>query len=437
MLSEGSVPAKTLLETPSKMTPLILSGSISALMSDLAAEVSAAAAELTASIHPITLGSAANLTRIMNCYYSNLIEGHRTRPLSVEDVINNGTIIKGREDEEKISLAIAHINVQKYIDDLHCCGMMDDPASIEFISTIHRKFYAELGGVFLDIKSPDTGDVKRRMQPGIFRQEGEDVEVGRHRPPLGGQSVLNFLNLYQENYKRDKLGHFRKAQRLYAIAAAHHRFSYIHPFDDGNGRVARLLTHAMMLDAGFGAKGFWSMSRGLARGLPSDAPIVPPFIARLCGAAAPTQQYKFMMAHADMPRQGSLDGRGNLSEKALCEFCEWFLAIALDQITFMSKHLNKNSLIRNIITKYIPMRGLDVRSSKILEQIVISGEIPRASVKSLLDVSSRTASTLIAALIKDGIVASNSHKDPLYLNFSVSSSEILIPGLFSVEALSE
>ena len=245
------------------------------------------------------------------------------------------------------------------------------------------------------------------------------------------------MEFYFKNYSRDQLDHYKKARRLYAIAAAHHRFSFIHPFDDGNGRVARLLTHAMMLDANFGAKGFWSMSRGLARGLPEDAPIYPEFIRKLCGGAAATQQYKFMMAHADQPRQGSLDGRGNLSEKALREFCEWFLAIALDQITFMSKHLKRDTLIKNITNKYIPMQGLDSRAAKILEQVVISGEMPRSSVSTLLGVSKRTATNIISSLLADKIIDSNSHRDNLYLNLTVSSSEILIPGLFSVEALSD
>jgi hypothetical protein len=43
-----------------------------------------------------------------------------------------------------------------------------------------------------------------------------------------------------------------------------------------------------------------------------------------------------MMDHADMPRQGDLDGRGNLSRRALAEFTVWFLKICLDQVTFMT-----------------------------------------------------------------------------------------------------
>jgi hypothetical protein len=81
---------------------------------------------------------------------------------------------------------------------------------------------------------------------------------------------------------------------------------------------AELKLDAMAHIAGIGAHGLWSVSRGLARGLASRG------------------EYKRMMDHADMPRQGDLDGRGNLSQRALTEFMLWFLHVCLDQITFMS-----------------------------------------------------------------------------------------------------
>ena len=76
---------------------------------------------------------------------------------------------------------------------------------------------------------------------------------------------------------------------------------------DGNGRVSRLMSHAMALKAGIGAHGLWSVSRGLARGLDSR------------------REYKTWMDRADTPRQGDPDGRGNLSRSALVDFTLWFL----------------------------------------------------------------------------------------------------------------
>ena len=118
-----------------------------------------------------------------------------------------------------------------------------------------------------------------------------DNAVGRHVPPSSDR-VADFMAYFESRYRLEPLG---RASRILAIPAAHHRFNYIHPFPDGNGRVSRLMSHAMAHDAGIGAHGLWSISRGLARGLRSRT------------------DYKQMMDLADTPRQGDLDGRGNLS----------------------------------------------------------------------------------------------------------------------------
>jgi len=103
------------------------------------------------------------------------------------------------------------------------------------------------------------------------------------------------------------------------MGAARHRFNYIHPFPDGNERVSRLMSHAMAWQADVAAHGLWSISRGLARGVERRT------------------EYKQMMDLADTPRQGALDGRGGLSERALIDFVAWFLSVALEQVTFMSE----------------------------------------------------------------------------------------------------
>ena len=95
--------------------------------------------------------------------------------------------------------------------------------------------------------------------------------------------------------------------------AAHHRLVWIHPFLDGNGRVARLMSHAMLLDT-LDTGAFWPVARGLARNV---------------------ERYKTLLADYDLTRRNDLDGRGNLSEEALAEFTRFFLTICIDQVDFM------------------------------------------------------------------------------------------------------
>jgi Fic family protein len=74
------------------------------------------------------------------------------------------------------------------------------------------------------------------------------------------------MQYFGRRYAFDRMG---KAGRIIAMAAAHHRLNYIHPFPDGNGRVSRLMSHAMAWAADIAGHGLWSISRGLARGLQS------------------------------------------------------------------------------------------------------------------------------------------------------------------------
>ena len=201
------------------------------------------------------------------------------------------------------------------------------------------------------------------------------------------------------------------AQRLLAIAAAHHRFNYIHPFPDGNGRVSRLMSHAMALQAGIGAHGLWSISRGLARGLDSRT------------------EYRSMMDHADSPRQGDLDGHGNLSQRALEEFSVWFLKVCLDQIRFMTDMFRLDGLVDRLKT-YVVVHQWRPEASTLLTEILHRGEIARSDVMAITGLKERTSRDLLAKLVADGIVGSDSPKGLVSLRFPVKALDQLFPRLF-------
>ncbi len=196
-----------------------------------------------------------------------------------------------------------------------------------------------------------------------------------------------------------------------AMAAAHHRLNYIHPFLDGNGRVSRLMSHAMALQAGIGAHGLWSVSRGLARGLESRG------------------DYKRMMDHADMPRQGDLDGRGNLSRRALADFTTWFLKVCLDQATFMGGLFELETLVERLKI-YIARRELRPEAFPFLEQVLQRGELPRGEAPLVTGLKERSARDLLGALVDDGILGSDTPKGPVSLRFPLDTIEILFPSLF-------
>ncbi|WP_245482042.1 Fic family protein [Agrobacterium sp. RS6] len=205
----------------------------------------------------------------MNTYYSNLIEGHNTRPREIEQALQG---IEPEDDRRDLKIeAVAQYRVQQEIDEREAAGMLPDPASIEFIRYLHRAFYDGATVKMLTIVGNHHSFV---MTPGEWRRgEEQDVEVGRHLPPASDR-VPDFMAYFHQRFAFQPapgeammaVGSSRSA-RLFAMATAHHRFNYIHPFPDGNGRVSRLMSHAMAQAAGVGAHGLWSVSRGLARGL--------------------------------------------------------------------------------------------------------------------------------------------------------------------------
>jgi Fic family protein len=390
-------------ETPARIEPCLLDETSVEIL-DLVAALSGKARELGARLHHRSAAGLVDLVRVMNCYYSNLIEGHNTAPRDIERALANQ--LDATEERRNLQLeARAHIRVQREIDRDHAAGKLSEPASVEFIRWLHRAFYEDAPEAMLLI---DGRGRQLHMAPGEFRSKTDhEVAVGRHLPPSAG-TIEAFMAHFERRYRFEPLG---MGSRILAIAAAHHRLNYIHPFLDGNGRVSRLMSHAMALKAGIGAHGLWSVSRGLARGLESRG------------------DYKRMMDHADTPRQGDLDGRGNLSRRALSEFTAWFSKVCLDQVTFMGGLFALDTLVERLKV-YVARRELKPEAFVLLEQILQRGELPRGEAARITGLKERTARDLLGALVADGIIASDTPKGYVSLRFPLDAVEILFPSLF-------
>lgn len=392
------------IETPYRIEPCLLEN-IPIGITDLIANLTTSTERIAGRLHPRTAASLAELVRIMNCYYSNLIEGHNTKPKDIERALADDL----EKDELRRNFQIearAHVRVQQTIDRLFAAGTMPEPASTEFLRWLHKEFYRDAPESMLWI---DNGDHGFRMEPGLFRSRPEhNVSVGRHIPPDSAH-VAEFMRYFEQRYRLTAMG---KGERIIAMAASHHRLAYIHPFPDGNGRVSRLMSHAMGLTAGIGAAGLWSVSRGLARGLESR------------------QDYKSKMDYADTPRQGDLDGRGNLSQKALIEFIRWFLEVCLDQVGYMTGLFEFDRLVERL-KAYVESRALKPEAFYILERVLMQGEMPRGEAERITGLKERSARMVLASLIKDGILTSETPKGPVSLHFCSESVEFLFPKLFA------
>jgi Fic family protein len=394
----------TLLETVQRIEPVRLEHTPEAI-SDVIAELVAGSATLGRNLNTRTAANLADLVRIMNTYYSNLIEGHHTRPRDIARALAGEFDVDKKRRDLQIEAA-AHVRVQTEIDRMAAEGRLPEPASIDFLQWLHREFYRDAAESMLHIQGSGR-DFK--MSPGAWRSLPEhDIEVGRHVPPSSAR-VDDFMRYFEQCYRLEGLG---MAGRILAMAAAHHRFNYIHPFPDGNGRVSRLMSHAMAHAAGIGAHGLWSISRGLARGLESR------------------REYKQMMEHADMPRQGDRDGRGNLSQRALADFILWFVRVCLDQVTFMASILELDTLARRLRSYVDRAEQLKPEAARLLEEALMRGQFDRGDAPRITGLPERSARRVTNDVVATGLLTSDTPKGPLSLRFPEPALEILFPRLF-------
>jgi Fic family protein len=368
-------------------------------LNDLAVDLAAQAAGFRRSLPAGVLSALAGLVRAMNCYYSNLIEGHDTHPIDIERALNNDYSTDPRKRDLQLE-ARAHIAVQRWIDD---GGLKKGRAATrEAVCEMHRRFCELLPDDLLWVEDPETG-TRERVIPGELRRK--HVRVGAH-VAVSPEALPMFLERFEEAY-----GHLGRSDGIVAAAAAHHRLLWIHPFVDGNGRVARLMSHAMLLDT-LDTGGIWSVARGLARN---------------SGA------YKSHLANCDLPRRNDLDGRGSLSEEALAAFTRFFLKTCLDQVSFMEELMEPNRLRTRILLwaeEEIRLGQIPAKAGQILEAVLYRGELPRGDVASLLGTGGRHARRIVAELSKVGVLTSDSSKAPLRLAFPAALASRWMPGLF-------
>lgn len=382
------------------MEPLVLSAASRHrnALNDLALELATRSAGFRRSLPEGLVEALADLVRAMNCYYSNLIEGHDTHPVDIERALNDDFSQNARQRDLQLE-ARAHIGVQRWIDK---GGLSKCVFSENGISELHRRFCAELPEKLLWVEEPQSGE-RVKVEPGVVRTR--DVQVGRHVAISPG-AIPRFLQRYE-----DVFAGMGKSEALISLASSHHRLLWIHPFMDGNGRVARLVSHAALLDL-LDTGGIWSVARGLARR---------------------ESEYKRHLHACDQTRRNDLDGRGQLSEENLAEFSLFFLETCLDQVTFMEGLVQPERLRDRIlfwVSEEIRQGDLPPKSDRILEAILYRGELPRGEVAGLVDSGDRHARRIVASLVKRGVVSSSSTRAPLRLVFPARLASRWMPGLF-------
>ncbi|MCW8131293.1 MAG: Fic family protein [Planctomycetota bacterium] len=388
--------------SPMGMTPPM--PSIDHALENKAVSVIRESAALGGALHPRARGKLLPLLENMNSYYSNLIEGHHTRPRDIERALKRD-FSKDAAQRALQTESVAHVVVQRMMH----VRLMQEPrleiASRDFLGWLHAEFYKRMPEEFHFVE--DHKGAKIRITPGEFRNL--DVEVGQHMPPHHGELSL-FLAKFEEFYSPQGKS---EVEAVVAAAASHHRLLWIHPFLDGNGRVARLFTHAYLSRARIDGHGLWTISRGFAR---------------------TSQEYKAALAGADRARQGDLDGRGGLTHAGLYAFSLFFLNRAADQIAFMRELLELEGLetrVRAYIRRESDLSNLPRQAEHLVLEALFKGSFRRGDAQRITGADSeRTARRLLGATLASGLLEATTEKGPVEIAFPMKAVEYYFPRLF-------
>jgi Fic family protein len=185
--------------------------------------------QLGGSTHPKVFFQLKHIFHTLESIGSARIEGNNT---TIAEYIETKL-----SDIKVVTPSIREIqNIEKamaFIEE----NVNDYPINRAFLSEMHKKIVDGL------LPPPDgEGD----STPGVYRKVNLKINKSSHKPPEW-LAVEEYMNELLEFVNKDDSPKYD----LLKTAIAHHRFVWIHPFGNGNGRTVRLFTYAMLVKAGF------------------------------------------------------------------------------------------------------------------------------------------------------------------------------------------
>lgn len=382
-------------------------------LKDMAQEITAASAALEGRVAGETAAALGHHLRMINSYYSNLIEGHKTSIADIQMALGRNF----HEDPEKKyaqELCAAHVEAEKKLMETVLSAQVVNICTPAFLAKIHASFYRFLPKEHRFTHTP-AGFTGIPVMPGRLRDVNVSVD-DRHPHGPDFTALPELMDRFAETYPPEN---FHGDERLIAMASSHHRLTWLHPFRDGNGRVARLFSGLYLAGSGINRRNLWSLSRGLSRN---------------------KARYMMELWAADSPEEKQ--GIRQFNDELLADFCRFFFSVCIDQIRFMERLLRLDR-IESRIDGYVAMRAADperplrMEAAKLLRAVFMRGNIPRGRAGEILNMSPRNARRIVAGLIGEGLLASDSHRAPLRIGLPIHVLPYYFPDLYDPSVMGD
>lgn len=197
-------------------------------------------------LNPTVLASLRETARLYTTHYSTMIEGNRLNPEQINEVLHLEVHFPGRElDEQEVK---GYYEALTVVEKWAAQGVKVTEKTVQLI---HAYVMAQ-------------GSTK--VKPTVYRDGQNVIKDSRTKtiiylPPEAKDvkplmdSMIEWIN---DSYS---------LPCPLVAAIAHYQFATIHPYYDGNGRTARLLTTLILHESGYGLKGLYSLEEYYAENL--------------------------------------------------------------------------------------------------------------------------------------------------------------------------
>ena len=311
--------------------------------------------QLGGNVPPYIFFQLKEIFHILETLGSARIEGNNT---TLSEYVEKILEEENKEDESNDEI----VNLDKAIEFIE--------EHTDETTLLNRAYISEIHKILTkDLTPPPKGEGSR--YPGDLRGHSVSIKSSGHTPPEPlvltdyFSKFIDFINFpHKEQYQ------------LLMVAIAHHRFEYIHPFDNGNGRMGRLLNYAFLIKLGFQVK---------------QGRIINPSSVFYTDR----DKYYDMLSQAD-----------SLTDKDILAWCEYFLLGLKNEIEKIDSLLDKKYVKNNILIPTIKLalenEHITSQEYKILEYLVNKDEMCMKSEElSFLGINDSKKKSRIIAKLKD------------------------------------